>query len=204
MDGRKGRMTQSLQVRLSFFLSLAIVVAAVGAGAFTFQSAYREAYELQDDVLRQVATLMDRQRLAPTSLVDSARQRESDEASDVIVQRLDGNAAKDGDLPLGAALASGLHTVAVGDKTYRVLVHAMSDGTRIAVAQDGGFRDQIAYDAARRSLAPFAILLPVLLLIVAVLVRGLIQPIFALAREIDRRDERDLREVSEEDRKSVV
>ena len=54
-------MRTSLQVRLSLTLSVAILVVAVVAGAFSFMTAFDEANELQDDVLRQVAALVDRQ-----------------------------------------------------------------------------------------------------------------------------------------------
>ena len=53
MDGRKGRISRSLQFRLSVWLSLAIVLVAVAAGFLSFSYAFREAIELQDDQLRQ-------------------------------------------------------------------------------------------------------------------------------------------------------
>ena len=60
MDGFKNFLNVSLQRKLSVTLSLAILGVAFVAGVFSFLSAYHEAYELQDDVLRQVAELMDR------------------------------------------------------------------------------------------------------------------------------------------------
>ena len=58
MDGLKNFLNESLQRKLSVTLSLAILGVALVAGVFSFLSAYDEAYELQDDVLRQVAALM--------------------------------------------------------------------------------------------------------------------------------------------------
>ena len=55
MAGFQERVRTSLQVRLSLTLSVAILVVAVVAGAFSFMTAFDEADELQDDVLRQVA-----------------------------------------------------------------------------------------------------------------------------------------------------
>jgi hypothetical protein len=54
MDGFKKRLNESVQLKLSFSLSLAIFVIAVVAGIFSFVSAFDEAHELQDDMLRQV------------------------------------------------------------------------------------------------------------------------------------------------------
>lgn len=64
MDGLKRRAKGSLRIRLSLWLSLAILGVALIAGAFTFSSAFDEAHELQDDVLRQVATLFDQRHLS--------------------------------------------------------------------------------------------------------------------------------------------
>jgi two-component system, OmpR family, sensor kinase len=64
MDGRQGRMRQSLQFRLSLWLSLTIVLVAAAAGFLSFASAFNEAIELQDDQLRQTAALLQRQLLS--------------------------------------------------------------------------------------------------------------------------------------------
>ena len=87
MDGFKNFLNESLQRKLSVTLSLAILGVALVAGIFSFLSAFNEAYELQDDVLRQVAALMDRQHLAPDVLAGRG-SREGNEESRVIVQRL--------------------------------------------------------------------------------------------------------------------
>ncbi len=89
MDGFKRRLNESVQLKLSFSLSLAILVVAIVAGVFSFLSAFDEAHELQDDVLRQVAQLMDHQRLSPAVPHSETRLEDVDEESRVIVQRLD-------------------------------------------------------------------------------------------------------------------
>jgi two-component system OmpR family sensor kinase len=116
----------------------------------------------------------------------------------VIVQRLgDGSPSvvsvdAGGALPLRTTLADGLHTLEIGGETFRVLVATTTAGERIAVAQESGFRNQIARDSALRTVMPFLILLPVLLLIVADLVRKMFRPIAALSKEIDQRAEQEL------------
>ena len=203
MDGLKKRLNESVQLKLSFTLSLAILVVAVVAGVFSFLSAFDEAHELQDDVLRQVAQLMDRQRLLPAVPTTDIRLKDVDEESRVIVQRL-GEVSPStvgvdagGVLPLPATLADGLHTLEVGGETFRVLVKTTASGERIAVAQESGFRNEIARDGALRTVMPFLILVPVLLLIVADLVRKMFQPIAALSKEIDQRAEQELHPVED-------
>lgn len=203
MDGLQKRLNESVQRKLSFTLSLAILVVAAVAGVLSFLSAFDEAHELQDDILRQVAGLVDRQRLSPVPPVTDARLKDSDEEWRVIIQRLGGSnptglgVDDGGPLPLPATLTDGLHTLEVGGETYRVLVKTTVASERIAVAQESGFRDEIARDSALRTVTPFLILAPVLLLIVASLVRKLFRPITALAQEIDQRTEHELHSIEE-------
>ncbi len=201
MDGFKRRLNESVQLKLSFLLSLAILVIALVAGIFSFVSAFNEAHELQDDTLRQVAALFDRQHLPLAHPGDDGRAKDSDEESRVIVQYLaDGSkAAGKGDagapLPLPVTLPDGLHTLDVNGEPFRVMVKTTSSGEQIAVAQETGVRDEIARDSALRTLMPFLILVPILLLIVADLVRKMFRPIASLSVEIDQRAEQELHPV---------
>lgn len=202
MDGFKERLKDSVQFKLSAALSLAILAAAILAGIFSFISAFDEAHELQDDVLLQVAQLVDRQHLLPPAPPDGGgRATYRDEESRVIVQRLGDKVdpaidVDDGGLlALPAGLRDGLQTLTIGHETFRVLIRTTRAGERIAVAQEAGFRNGIAREGAIRTVTPLLILMPVLLLIVANLVRKLFWPISVLSREIDRRDERELHPV---------
>lgn len=203
MDGFKKRLNESVQLKLSFTLSVAILVVALVAGAFSFLSAFDEAHELQDDLLRQVAQLVDRQHLSPQSGASDTRLASGNEESRVIVQRLgDGltsTVAVDdgGPLPLSTTLADGLQTLDVRGETFRVLIRTTAAGERIAVAQESSFRNEIARDAALRAVLPLLILVPVLLLIVADLVRKMFRPIAAVSAEIDQRAEQQLHPIED-------
>lgn len=202
MDGLKRRLNESVQLKLSFTLSLAILVVAIVAGIFSFLSAFDEAHELQDDVLRQVAELMDRQRLSPAPPTTDAL-KDVDEESRVIVQRLGepnpsvAGVDAGGTLPLPTSLADGLHTLEVGGEKFRVLVKTTAAGERIAVAQESGFRNEIAREGALRTVMPFLIIVPVLLLIVADLVRKMFRPITVISKEIDLRTDQELHPVED-------
>ena len=101
-------------------------------------------------------------------------------------------------LALAPTLADGLHTVDAGGSTYRVMVRTFANGERIAVAQETGMRDDVARESAWRTALPLLILVPILLLLVADLVRKLFRPVAALSAGIDARDEHDLRPVPAE------
>lgn len=204
MDGLKKRLNASVQLKLSVTLSLVILVIAVVAGIFSFLSAFDEAHELQDDVLRQVAQLMDRQHLSPAPpVVVDTDNKDGNEESRVIVQRLNADSSSSlgvdagGTLRLPTGLADGLHTLTISGETFRVLVKTTATGERIAVAQESGFRNEIARDGALRTVMPFLVLVPVLLLIVADLVRKMFRPITALSMEIDRRAEQELHPIED-------
>ncbi len=203
MDGLKRRLNESIQFKLSFTLSLAILAVAIVAGVFSFRSAFNEAHELQDDVLRQVAQLIDTQRLSPPPTGAAVRNNAGNEEARVIVQRLgEDNRASPGvdaggPLALPAALSDGLHTLDIQGETFRVLVKATAVGDRIAVAQELGFRNEIARDGALRTVMPFLVLVPVLLLIVADLVRKMFRPIATLSQEIDQRGEQELHPIED-------
>jgi two-component system OmpR family sensor kinase len=202
MDGLKNFLNESLQRKLSVTLSLAILGVALVAGVFSFLSAYDEAYELQDDVLRQVAALMDRQHLSPDILAGRGF-REGNEESRVTVQRL-GDARQvspgvddGGPLPLPKSLPNGLQTLRAAGETFRVLVRTTTAGEQIAVAQETGFRNQIARASALHTVAPFLVLVPILLIAIPALVRKMFRRVASLAREIDDRTEQELHPVEE-------
>ena len=127
-----------------------------------------------------------------------------DEESRVIVQHLgDGQHATGTTdevlpLPFPTTLADGLATVDVAGEAFRVLVRTTAHGERIAVAQESDARDKDARESAWRSLLPFLILFPVLLLVVGDLVRKLFRPIGVLAAEIDQRAEQELHPIEEQ------
>ncbi|KAF3998366.1 ATP-binding protein [Glaciimonas immobilis] len=202
MDGFKKRLNESVQLKLSVSLSLTILLIALVAGIFAFVSAFDEAHELQDDMLRQVAALFDRRHLPLEHFGDDGRAKGSDEESRVIVQYLEkgrtvGEGIEGGPLNLPITLIDGLHTLDVNREPFRVLVKTTPSGQRIAVAQETGFRDEIARESALRTLMPFLILVPILLLIVADLVRKMFRPIASLSAEIDQRAEQALHPIEE-------
>jgi two-component system OmpR family sensor kinase len=202
MDGFKKRLRDSVQLRLSVTLSLAILIVAVVAGIFAFASAFDEAHEMQDATLHQVAILFDRQQM-PLHYPTGKEVDGDNEESRVIVQYLaDGSKAIGNDdalipLPFPTTLADGLSTLTVDGEDFRVLVRTTARGERIVVAQETAARDKEARESAWRSLLPFFILFPVLLLVVGDLVRKLFRPIATLSAEIDGRDEQALHPIDE-------
>ena len=197
MDGFKEHLNTSVQRKLSISLTIAILAVALIAGIFSFVSALDEAHELQDDTLRQLAALLDQPQFHLGQLREEGPLNESDAESQVIIQFLSAHHASNGassgaPLPIPPSLGEGIYTLDIHNEPFRVLVRKLRNGERIAVAQETDIRDEIARDSALRTVMPFLILMPILLWVVANLVRKLFRPIAVLSAEIDRRDENDL------------
>lgn len=203
MDGFKRRLSDSVQSRLSITLSLAILIVALLAAAFAFISALDEAHKMQDESLRQVAVLFDRQHMT-LRYPGAERIVGDDEESRIIVQYLADSAKASGNddasvpLPFPVTLTDGLSTLNIAGENFRALVRTTSAGERIVVAQEADVRDKEARESAWRSLLPFLILFPVLLLVVGDLVRKLFRPIAMLSAEIDQRDQQALHAIEEQ------
>lgn len=201
MDGFKARLSRSLQFRLSLYLSLVILAMAVPAGVYSFFSAFHEANDLQDDQLRQVAALVLSRDLPPVTPDRRATGEMKDGESKVIVQVLaPAQEAKDDDesLHLPGDLPDGMQTVEVDHVPWRLFVQSTAPGQRLAVGQQTAVRDEIARDSGLRTVMPFMVLIPILIALVSVTVRGLLRPIAKLSQEVDRRNDQDMRPLAEQ------
>lgn len=202
MDGEQGKMNQSLQFRLSMWLALVIFGVALAAGVFSFYAAFHEANEFQDDQLDQMANLVDRHQINAMPSAPGKSVSNADSELRVILQSLPAPGARAPDansaaLILPSDLPEGIQTVKVNAEVWRVFVKTLDSGARIAVSQRTAVRDEIARESALRTLMPFLILIPMLLLLVGDLIRKMFKPLKLLALDLDQRTEQDLRHLSD-------
>jgi two-component system OmpR family sensor kinase len=185
-------MTRSLQSRLTVMLCGAVTLAALLTVGTSFVLAYLEAKEFQDDVLRQIASLVrtpasstnaqqvqrsDQQKNQPDKLVEDPESR-------ITVLRIPQQVAP---AWLPHQLSPGLHTLAAPGGDVRVFV---SSSTRLPAAstivmQHTATRDEIAVNSALRTLIPLLLLIPVLAWLVLWIVRAELAPIKKLATTLD-------------------
>ncbi|MFC5479362.1 ATP-binding protein [Massilia suwonensis] len=190
-------MKTSLQYRLSVSISFAVVAVAAIAAAFTFAASWKDAHLAQDKQLRQTAYLIGRIQARPVTL--AARQRIAGIGREerIVVRFLEeagdaGPAARDEQPRISRHLPDGIQTIGIGNESWRVFVMSADDGMRVAVAQQTTVRDAVAVRSALRSLLPFALLAPVLVLLVGLLTRKLFRPMRKLAVETRQRRGDDL------------
>ncbi len=174
-------MRRSLQRHLSLMLGSALLLAGLAAALASFGFAYLEAKELQDDTLRQIATLVAGTKVDSASS-DTRRQENGDKSvsdpeflvSVIHLPRDPRPAWLANDLP------PGFHTLNLGAERLRVFVRDSKIGERTVVAQPTDVRDEIAINSALRTLIPLLLLLPILAWLVVRIVRRELAPITQL------------------------
>lgn len=194
MDGRKSKLTDSLQFRLSVGTAIAILGVALLAGSFSYWWAFEEAIELQDEQLIRLSALVNHQRIVQPDSNTPVEISTADPESHFVVQWLDPVLEQArAELPgLPVDLPEGLQTYFVSDVSWRFLVKTFSNGSRILVAQQTEVRDEIARTSALNTLVPLIILIPLLLLWVAYLIRQVFSPLKKMTAQLDQSTDHDL------------
>jgi two-component system OmpR family sensor kinase len=208
MDGIKKPINNSLQRRLSIWLSLAILGMAIIAGIWSYYSAFDDAHDFQDDVLRQIAILFDEDNLVASpenDPNDENDENDTDPEDHFFVQLLSTSLAPNSvantknSLAFPPNLVNGFQTIRINNETYRVFVKPINKDQRLAVAQETEVRDEIAQWSSVRALIPLLILVPILLLGAAHLVRTLFKSVVDVTHEIDRRGEHEFYPIIRDD-----
>lgn len=181
-------MSRSLERQLSRTLGLTIILVGMAAGAVSFMFAFQEAEEFQDDTLRRIATVSDVDELNAggrrDAVISTLNSTEGDPEDRVLVVSLSAGAMASPSW-LSTGLQPGFHTVGGPGGNWRVFVREALPGKRLAVAQATDMRDEAAMDSALRTLVPLAILLPLLVWLIARIVRKEFAPLRLLAQKLD-------------------
>jgi two-component system, OmpR family, sensor kinase len=175
-------MIKSLRGRLFVGMTAIIILTGAIGGFLAYSWAYEEAIEVQDSVLIQLASL------AATGNFSTSKPLQGvDEDTEVWIVEL-------GATPRGSAddrrlftLRDGLQMAARNGQPVRALLHTRADGSRFAVMQPTSIRDETARGMAVRTLFPFAVLIPCLMIVTALLIAHSMRPMVRLAEDLDAR-----------------
>lgn len=185
------RLRHSIQWRLALALALTLALATALAAALAFHSAAKEARDLQDDLLRQTAALA---ALSPPATWQRYAQRpELDQVDDDVRLHLlrlgdpHAHPRLPTNLPDGLQTARALDENGQPDEAWRILIHTLPGGTRLAVAQELDLREDAAAASAWRSALPLLLLAPTLWLLIALLLWRLLRPLARLAADVQHR-----------------
>jgi len=206
MDGRSKPVNKSLRRQLSGWIAIVTIVSGIAAGACSFFLAFREAQELQDDQLQQVALLVGRSGKAvePWGGVSQTNNDQDPEARIIILPlgkaALTGRSAQQTVLPaIPANLPEGFQTINAQGGTWRLFVRAIPSGEKVAVGQLTTVRNEIARDSGLRTLIPVLLLVPFLIILVVWIVRRSLAPVTDLSQLLDRLDYTNLKRLPETD-----
>ncbi|MDH2352467.1 ATP-binding protein [Bradyrhizobium sp. SSUT112] len=180
-------MINSLRGRLFISLTTIVLLTGLIGGVFAHRWAFDEAIETQDSVLIQIAGLVQSGGFTGAQDLHGV-----DEDSEVWLMEL-------GKTPQGTPeerqlwrLQDGMRDATRKGKPVRVVLKTRSDGSRFAVAQSTGVRDEIASDMALRTVLPIAALIPCLMLAIAVVIAVSLRPMVRLADELNARRADDM------------
>jgi len=206
MDGPQNVLKRSLQFRLSLGLACVAALFAVIAGILSFSSAFEEAIELQDDQLRQVAALAHHQSsLGPSAWLDGVLTDDPESRLMILKEKVpDGWALLAEIREVPPDIADGFHTVVIANVRWRLFTETFNDNVRVAVGQQTAVRDEIAQNAALRTVAPLLLLILVLPLLAVSIVRTMLRPLKNMAADFEKRSEQDWQEIHADQMPSEV
>ncbi|KQU87844.1 histidine kinase [Variovorax sp. Root318D1] len=191
-------LTGSLRARLLWFLLAAIVLAAGAQAVVAYRTVLDEADDIFDYHMQQMALSL-RAGLPPSAAVGGIGSGEQNFDFVVQVWTADGvrifESAEQAALPQLAVL--GFADVRARGTTYRVF-SMQTSGLVIQVAQDMAARRNMAGALALRTIAPVALMAPLLMLIVWWVVSLSLAPVARVRTQVASRQADDLSAVSEE------
>ncbi|SDI77148.1 ATP-binding protein [Variovorax sp. OV700] len=191
-------LTGSLRARLLWFLLAAIVLAAGAQALVAYRTVLKEADDIFDYHMQQMALSL-RAGLPPSAAVGGIGSGEQNFDFVVQVWTADGvrifESAEQAALPQLAVL--GFADVRARGTTYRVF-SMQTSGLVIQVAQDMAARRSMARSLALRTIAPVALMAPLLMLIVWWVVSLSLAPVARVRTQVASRQADDLSAVSEE------
>jgi two-component system OmpR family sensor kinase len=194
-------LSHSLRGRLLWYLLAAITIAAVAQSSIAYRAALRDADAIFDYHMEQMALSL--RSNTPLSSSDAQAQAGPvDDNNEMMVQvwTPDGvqvfKTLTRAPLPQHAVL--GFSNVRANKTTYRIF-SVQTPTQTVQVAQDMAVRRNMARNLALRTVAPIAVMMPILMLVVWWVVSGSLAPVARVRTQVASRQADDLSPVSEAD-----
>lgn len=189
----------SLRARLLWLLLVAIMLTAVAQALIAYRTARAEADDIFDYHMQQMAMSL-RSGLPVNGEGAANEESRGDENVDFVVQVWTANGLRvfqsTGRAVLPDRAVLGFSNLQANGTTYRVF-SMQSKSQTIQVAQDMAIRRQMASTLALRTVAPIAVMAPLLMLVAWWVVSASLAPVSRVRRQVAARQADDLTEVSE-------
>lgn len=172
---------------------LGIVVATGCAGLATYHRASQEANRLFDYQIQQAALSL------PAHFTDEALYQNEEFEEDIVIQVWNPDEkliyTSNPDLSLPHFKRQGFQTVNAFDVNWRIYNETRRQNF-VQIAQPTSVRDYLAANFALRSLLPFMVFIPVMLLLAHLIVRKQLRPLQQIANAVQARNHIDLQPLS--------
>ena len=182
----------SLRTRLFVAIASLLIIVGVLSGALVYHWAFDEALELQDAALAQIGSVLSETRVRSNPPLPEVQQD-----TRILVAELTNPVGQSGDptrlVKLPKDIADGLQTRTMNGETWRLLVRTRSDGSRVAIGQPVLGRNEIARGSALRAALPFALLIPCLMALIAVVIQSSFRPVSRLTDRLEQEESLTLR-----------
>ena len=193
------RSPQSLRARLLWFLLAAVVATAVVQSLVSYHAVRAEADEIFDFQMQQMAASLRFGLPAPNPAAPSASPDDKEDFDFVVqVWGADGKQVFSGSehAAMPRQTTPGFSEVKVRGTTYRIFSMQSRDQT-VQIAQDLAARQEMASSLALRTVAPIAVMAPLLMLVVWWVVSASLAPLARVRGQLAERKVDDHGEVSE-------
>ncbi|MDN4588736.1 two-component sensor histidine kinase [Xenophilus aerolatus] len=174
------------------FLGVAVLTAGLSYGMFTHMVA-----DFLDGQMVQLGDSIARygQPTGPSAQVDDAAIAKGDYGIQVFEPdgRLAGTSWSG--LPAGEPLRPGLHDVRAGGRAWRVYAAAGAGGRTVQVFQSSDFRAGLAVERAGMAAVPVLVLVPLLMLVMLGVARGISRSLRAIGQQAARQDAHSIEEL---------
>ncbi len=194
------RLTRSLFRRMAVSLAATILAIGLIAAAIIYIFIRGEIGDLQDDQLQQIAQLPGIDRAVGAAAAPLSLNGDEQDDTPVYAFRVAPKDAGTRRIPvhLPPALGDGIHTVDSGGENWRVFLHTLSGGERIAVAQRTESRDELTHQVLWSTLLPLFIAIPALIVMAALVVGFFLKDVTRLAVEVDQKGDANLTSLPED------
>lgn len=191
---KRERSLQQLITRHILLITAAIMVLG---GLFSAVLTFNEARELQDSLLKELATLVKKGNLSSVKMLNS-------ENSDIHIriQAIDTIANKESP-PLPKKLTNGVQTLVLEGEPWRAVV-ATKNGQRFLVAQPTEIRDDLAFASGLTVLIPLLTLGVFMLLLIRWAINRQFSPLRPLIKDVKKQQVSQLESLPTENLPSEI
>lgn len=193
MDGQQVKNRRSLQRELNRWIARTTFIFVIIAGIVSGSIAFYEARDLQDNILREIASLVRVNQLTENKVEKTKSEEES-----IIIQYLGSKFTTQLQIP--ETIEDGLQTLRINGEDWRILVFThLSSTQRIAIAQQTELRDEIAWNSSLNVFLPILFLVIITLFIINLIIRKAFKPLKKLTKNLDSQDGTQLNPLPETD-----